>query len=164
MTRWYTFRRSISFRSRLQFHYYMSERDYNGKLVFDHDNGHLILAVFSLLKTKLSGCNVLDTYTIYECQVQPSQQAGDGKRQTNTLSGGEKSFSQICLLLALWDAMGSPFRCLDELWVVYALVIIITTTVSHVCINYVTKPYIVQVDEKLTSIIVMFSWMPQIGE
>ncbi|KAI1181034.1 P-loop containing nucleoside triphosphate hydrolase protein [Nemania sp. FL0916] len=35
-------------------------------------------------------------------------------RNTKTLSGGEKSFSSICLLLAIWDAMGSPLRCLDE--------------------------------------------------
>jgi chromosome segregation ATPase len=40
--------------------------------------------------------------------------ANGGGRQTKTLSGGEKSFSTICLLLALWDAMGSPIRCLDE--------------------------------------------------
>lgn len=33
---------------------------------------------------------------------------------TKSLSGGEKSFSQICLLLAMWEAMGSPLRCLDE--------------------------------------------------
>lgn len=35
-------------------------------------------------------------------------------RQTKTLSGGEKSFSTICLLLSIWEAMGSPIRCLDE--------------------------------------------------
>lgn len=26
------------------------------------------------------------------------------------MSGGEKSFSTICLLLSLWDAMGCPIR------------------------------------------------------
>lgn len=41
------------------------------------------------------------------------ERSGDG-RQTKTLSGGEKSYSTVCLLLSLWDAMGSPIRCLDE--------------------------------------------------
>ena len=54
-------------------------------------------------------------------------------RKTMTLSGGEKSFSTICLLLSrkslslcsggfyfadlavVWEAMGAPIRCLDEL-------------------------------------------------
>ena len=40
--------------------------------------------------------------------------ASDRGRQTKTLSGGEKSFSTICLLLSIWEAMGSPIRCLDE--------------------------------------------------
>lgn len=40
--------------------------------------------------------------------------ASDKGRQTKTLSGGEKSFSTICLLLSIWEAMGSPIRCLDE--------------------------------------------------
>lgn len=38
----------------------------------------------------------------------------DSGRETKTLSGGEKSFSTICLLLSIWEAMGSPIRCLDE--------------------------------------------------
>lgn len=48
-------------------------------------------------------------------KVEPDiTKASDKGRQTKTLSGGEKSFSTICLLLSLWDAMGSPIRCLDE--------------------------------------------------
>ncbi len=30
------------------------------------------------------------------------------------IASGEKSYSTICLLLALWNAMFSPFRVLDE--------------------------------------------------
>ncbi|KAJ6256574.1 hypothetical protein Dda_8438 [Drechslerella dactyloides] len=90
MERWFYFRKHISVQSRLQFHLLMSEREFDGKLVFDHNNG------------------------ILQLKVQPSQQATDTQRNAKTLSGGEKSFSQICLLLALWEAMGSPFRCLDE--------------------------------------------------
>ncbi|KAF3236445.1 Structural maintenance of chromosomes protein 6 [Orbilia oligospora] len=90
MERWGYFRKYISVQSRYQFRFLMSEREFDGKLAFDHKKG------------------------ILQLRVQPSQQATDTQRNTKTLSGGEKSFSQICLLLALWEAMGSPFRCLDE--------------------------------------------------
>ncbi|KAK6339512.1 Structural maintenance of chromosomes protein 6 [Orbilia javanica] len=90
MERWGYFRKYISVQSRYQFRFLMSEREFDGKLAFDHKRG------------------------VLQLKVQPSQQATDTQRNTKTLSGGEKSFSQICLLLALWEAMGSPFRCLDE--------------------------------------------------
>ena len=37
---------------------------------------------------------------------------------TSLLSGGEKSYTQMCLICALWDMMRPPFRCLDE-WDVF---------------------------------------------
>ncbi|KAF5014538.1 hypothetical protein F66182_14435, partial [Fusarium sp. NRRL 66182] len=52
---------------------------------------------------------------LLDLQVEPDITRNNaGGRGTKTLSGGEKSFSQICLLLSLWEAMGSPIRCLDE--------------------------------------------------
>ncbi|TVY88228.1 Structural maintenance of chromosomes protein [Lachnellula willkommii] len=85
------FQRYISSRSRIQFNYLLSERAFRGKLTIDHKAQKL------------------------DVHVEPDETNKSGKgRQTKTLSGGEKSFSSICLLLSLWEAMGAPLRCLDE--------------------------------------------------
>ena len=41
-------------------------------------------------------------------------EAGSRTKDVRGLSGGEKSFSTICFLLSLWNAIMSPVRCLDE--------------------------------------------------
>ena len=85
------FQRHISAHSRINFNYLLSERGFRGKLSLDH-------------KKKL-----LDVH------VEPDETKTSSKgRATKTLSGGEKSFSSICLLLSLWEAMSAPIRCLDE--------------------------------------------------
>ncbi|GAQ04879.1 structural maintenance of chromosomes protein 6 [Aspergillus lentulus] len=89
--RWLIFRSHISSRAKAQFTYLLSERSFRGRLLTDH-NG------------KLLDLQAGDVEYRRAC-------AGRGAK---TLSGGEKSFSQVCLLLALWEAMGSPVRCLDE--------------------------------------------------
>ena len=89
--RWKQFRSGISVRARVTFSYLLSERKFRGTLHIDHRNQALDINV----------------------QPDSTEKSGDG-RQTKTLSGGEKSFSTVCLLLSLWDAMGSPIRCLDE--------------------------------------------------
>ena len=38
-----------------------------------------------------------------------------GHKDPASLSGGEKSFSTLCLLLSLWETCGSPIRCLGRL-------------------------------------------------
>ncbi|KAK6608222.1 Structural maintenance of chromosomes protein 6 [Botrytis cinerea] len=91
MKQYRSFQRHISARSRINFNYLLSERAFRGKLEIDHKN------------------RLLDVH------VEPDETSNNKKgRQTKTLSGGEKSFSSICLLLSLWEAMGAPLRCLDE--------------------------------------------------
>jgi chromosome segregation ATPase len=69
----------------------LSERGFRGTLIMDH------------------------TQKLMDVRVEPDITRRDGSgRSARTLSGGEKSFAQICLLLAIWEAMGAPIRCLDE--------------------------------------------------
>ena len=89
--RWRAFRGLISARARAMFVYLLSERSFRGRIDMNHDQRLLQLAV----------------------EPDINRRDGDG-RGARTLSGGEKSFSQLCLLLAIWEAMGSPIRCLDE--------------------------------------------------
>ncbi|EFX00951.1 DNA repair protein [Grosmannia clavigera kw1407] len=91
LEKWREFQRYISANSRTSFIYLLSERGYRGKLLLDHKNKKL------------------------QVQVEPddTRRTVSG-RDTKTLSGGEKSFSSICLLLSIWEAMGSRMRCLDE--------------------------------------------------
>ncbi|KAK0610496.1 hypothetical protein B0T17DRAFT_116000 [Bombardia bombarda] len=91
LEKWRKFQRYISSQSRANFIYLLSERGFRGKLLLDHERKALDL------------------------QVEPDRtEKRAAGRNTKTLSGGEKSFSSICLLLSVWEAMGSPLRCLDE--------------------------------------------------
>lgn len=88
---WRQFQRQISARIRIQFTYLLSERGFRGKIELDHPNRKVHI------------------------QVEPDEtRKSSTGRNTKTLSGGEKSFSSICMLLSVWEAIGSPIRCLDE--------------------------------------------------
>jgi len=89
--RWALFRHHITSRARITFSYLLSARGFRGNINMNHGK------------------------RLLELSIEPdiTKRNGEG-RNTRTLSGGEKSFSQICLLLAMWEAMGSPIRCLDE--------------------------------------------------
>ena len=70
-------------------------RNYIGKLDFDHQERTLTIIVNPDSKV--------------------SAAALDLKRDIRSLSGGEKSYSSVSLILALWNTMTPPFRVLDEL-------------------------------------------------
>ena len=52
--------------------------------------------------------------TLIYLQVNVDQASKNGSKSTKSLSGGERSFSTVSFIMALWDAMEAPFRCLDE--------------------------------------------------
>ncbi|KAG8896480.1 Structural maintenance of chromosomes protein 6, partial [Tulasnella sp. 408] len=91
---WHTFRRNIALRTKAQFGFHLSVRSFIGHLHFDHVKSTLNLSVM----------------TADQAQAQGTQRA----KEARSLSGGEKSYTQVCLLLALWESVGCPIRCLDE--------------------------------------------------
>ncbi|KAJ1654547.1 Structural maintenance of chromosomes protein 6 [Dispira simplex] len=108
-TKWDRFRESIAVRAKANFLWYLAQRGYTGQLEVDHQAQRLNPRV----------------QTEDPALVAASTEARSGKsngaldklqrdKDPKSLSGGEKSFSTICLLLALWESMGCPIRCLDE--------------------------------------------------
>ena len=70
----------------------LNERNFKGSLTFSHQDRMLELTV----------------------NPNGDEEDGENKRDMKTLSGGEKSFSTVSLVLALWECIQSPFRILDE--------------------------------------------------
>ena len=82
------FRKLLAIRCRTAFGHYLKNRDFIGKLKFDHE------------KEKL------------KILAQPNK--ANGYKGTLQLSGGERSYTTVCFLLSLWTAMNCPFSILDE--------------------------------------------------
>ncbi|XP_020912192.1 structural maintenance of chromosomes protein 6 [Exaiptasia diaphana] len=84
------YRKFIAIRAKFFFQMMLSQRGYTGKMKFDHGNERLEIEVNVELALKKAN------------------------KDTKSLSGGERSFSTICFIMSLWEAMETPFRCLDE--------------------------------------------------
>ncbi|XP_048256019.1 structural maintenance of chromosomes protein 6-like isoform X1 [Haliotis rufescens] len=91
MSRYVFIRQSYSYRVKVLFIEHTSmTKSMRGSLSINHNTEEIVL------------------------KVQPTSSSAEGAKDLKSLSGGERSFSTVCFILALWDAMESPFRCLDE--------------------------------------------------
>ncbi|OBZ83040.1 Structural maintenance of chromosomes protein 6 [Choanephora cucurbitarum] len=92
INKWEMFRNYIALAAKHYFSYYLHMRGDEGTLRFNHQTKRL------------------------DIRVSTGDQYSKGSRQkdSRSLSGGEKSFSQISLLLSLWQSISSPVICLDE--------------------------------------------------
>lgn len=85
------FTESKALRCAMDFHNYLRSRDYQGSLKFDHQEQKLDII------------------------VNPSKsREGKESKDLKSLSGGERSFSTVSFLLALWSIVECPILFLDE--------------------------------------------------
>ncbi|GFR92013.1 structural maintenance of chromosomes protein 6 [Elysia marginata] len=99
-------RKSIANRTKYYFLMQMHHRSFTGKMNFDFNEETLDILVnpgkdLSGSVAKSKGRNESSKDALEGCDLR-------------SLSGGERSFSTVCFILSLWEAMESPFRCLDE--------------------------------------------------
>ncbi|EAL21177.1 hypothetical protein CNBD2340 [Cryptococcus deneoformans B-3501A] len=102
-TWWHQTRSHIAIRAKTAFVVFESFRAMEGRLNFDHGHEKLSLVIHNQTTTESQD----GTYT------QISHYKG-----AKALSGGERSFSTVSLLLALWSTVPCPIRALDE-WDVF---------------------------------------------
>ena len=98
--RWNSFRESMAARARAYFVDHLSQRGFTGKLAFHH--------------TKLTLLMLVNPNQNSNSQAGSSKGSKSRAKNTQALSGGEKSYATICLLLTMWDLLSGPIRCVDE--------------------------------------------------
>ncbi|KAJ2863523.1 Structural maintenance of chromosomes protein 6 [Coemansia erecta] len=114
LQKWTHFRDSMTMRTKLHFTQNLQQRGYTGKLEFDHSQCTLVPKVQTdqdLVDQRAArGSNASSSLQ----QSRSNGAEGNQRKDTKSLSGGEKSFTTICLLLSLWETMNCPVRALDE--------------------------------------------------
>uniref|UniRef100_A0A6B2LLV7 RecF/RecN/SMC N-terminal domain-containing protein n=1 Tax=Arcella intermedia TaxID=1963864 RepID=A0A6B2LLV7_9EUKA len=89
---WNVLLQAASRKTKSNFNVYLSQKGHSGELLFDHEKKTLNISV------KLSNSN----------NTEGNESTAD------TMSGGERSYSTVSLLLSLWGVMELPFYAMDE--------------------------------------------------
>lgn len=79
----------------------LKQLGFTGEMIIDHSVGH-----------KTPTGEIVKKSPTLELRINP--RAGHIYSDTRSLSGGERSFSTVAFLLALWEGCNSPFKILDE--------------------------------------------------
>lgn len=90
---WQILRKEIAHRTSVEFNQFMNLNNFAGKLKFRHDDQRLEIAVLQNEQGRSRASQVTDM---------------------KELSGGERSYTQVSLLLALGESIECPFRVMDE--------------------------------------------------
>lgn len=104
---WEDFRKSVSKMSSTEFIFMLTARGFQGSLEYRHREGELHIRVVPQGQQ-----DAMQRTQKGRRGDQPAEEPEN--RDVRQLSGGEKSYSTACFLFSLWQAMGSPLRCLDE--------------------------------------------------
>uniref|UniRef100_A0AC34GXS6 RecF/RecN/SMC N-terminal domain-containing protein n=1 Tax=Panagrolaimus sp. ES5 TaxID=591445 RepID=A0AC34GXS6_9BILA len=114
----------IPIKLRKKFNELMSMRNYIGDLKVDHETQKIEISVQTHKDAKKGRMNEEDDEGISEDEDAAGRRlsvaAAAKKRAQNIsqdlkgLSGGERSYTTACFVMALWSCVESPFRCLDE--------------------------------------------------
>lgn len=102
--KWAALRDHLKQAINLDFNRYLQMRKYTGRVDFDDEKETLDIVVH------LSDASRKVSATVAAVAVGGKEDRGD----TAGLSGGEKSFAQLCFLVTLWNYCEMPFHAIDE--------------------------------------------------
>ncbi len=112
-------RTSAAIKTRVKFLRVMAKRGMDARIEITHSANQLRMTVRVIAAT--TGQTRMGTDEAQVLTTAKDPQTGEirtGYKSAKLLSGGERSYSTVSLLLALWESTNGPLRCLDE-WDVF---------------------------------------------
>jgi chromosome segregation ATPase len=113
MKKWERMRKVLQSMSSKSFNTYLTRNGHSGKLIFDDQAKTLNIEV-RLDASGSGGGGGGGSSSSNTSNNSSNNNLSNNKDVIKTLSGGEKSYSTVCFILALMDFVEVPFRILDE--------------------------------------------------